>query len=574
MNFILNFFTSQQSTLLFRPPYTLSCLFLYAITSSAALVAQTSIPDAGRLNADIESERIRLSTETPYVLPIEPPPQPALTKSNVSFRLTGIELRGNSVFTESELIDLVSSKITTKVTFEDLVALADTITHYYRKHGYLLARAYIPAQEINTGNIRISILEGRIDKIRLTNSSDLSDTAFSARNLIPRDKPLQHSDMERSILLLNDLNGVKVQATLAKGARVGTSDLMLKAEPDRRFSGYLEYDNNGNEYTGENRFGGRLSYASPFGFGGILNARILDTADDLSYARISWRTPLSKRGLTGEIYRSQMEYTLGGNLASSNATGDSSITGLKLSYPFVRTLDSNIYVNASFEQVNLEDNIDITRNTKTSDRTTLAVEARTLSSERAYSWSMSITNGDLEIEPELLDAATAQKAGSFQRFNASYSEIYHFSRVWSIYATGYIQWASQNLDSSEKFGLGGPNAVRAYQQGEALGDHGYLLSTELRYSFENGIVLSSFVDTGAVKLNTQPWSALTQTPSYKNKRTLSGFGLGLFWASDSGFSVNASMATPLGGNKESFNGVEVEQQNGDVLAWLQLQQQF
>ena len=44
------------------------------------------------------------------------------------------------------------------------------------------------------------------------------------------------------------------------------------------------------------------------------------------------------------------------------------------------------------------------------------------------------------------------------------------------------QWTNNNLDSSEKFSLGGPYGVRAYATAEAMGDRGWLGSVELRYA--------------------------------------------------------------------------------------------
>jgi len=38
-----------------------------------------------------------------------------------------------------------------------------------------------------------------------------------------------------------------------------------------------------------------------------------------------------------------------------------------------------------------------------------------------------------------------------------------------VYGRVSAQWASKNLDSSQKFGLGGPNGVRAYPSGEGYG---------------------------------------------------------------------------------------------------------
>ena len=50
----------------------------------------------------------------------------------------------------------------------------------------------------------------------------------------------------------------------------------------------------------------------------------------------------------------------------------------------------------------------------------------------------------------------------------------------SLYAAINGQFASKNLDISEKMGLGGANGVRAYPEGEAYGDQGYVLNLEAR----------------------------------------------------------------------------------------------
>ena len=84
----------------------------------------------------------------------------------------------------------------------------------------------------------------------------------------------------------------------------------------------------------------------------------------------------------------------------------------------------------------------------------------------------------------------------------------------SLYASIRGQVASKNLDISEKMELGGAYAVRAYPEGEAYADQGYVLTVEGRMLLprildeQTGQMhLVGFVDTGSVTLNKNPWFA-------------------------------------------------------------------
>jgi hypothetical protein len=69
------------------------------------------------------------------------------------------------------------------------------------------------------------------------------------------------------------------------------------------------------------------------------------------------------------------------------------------------------------------------------------------------------------------------------------------------------QTASKNLDSSEKFSLGGINGVRAYPQGEASGDEGYRGTVELRHNVMPNVQATVFYDWGKVTINRNPFGA-------------------------------------------------------------------
>jgi hemolysin activation/secretion protein len=114
---------------------------------------------------------------------------------------------------------------------------------------------------------------------------------------LPAAEPLTVPELERAILLANDMPNVTAHATLVPGASVGTSDLVLEANQSGWFSkDTLEADNAGSRYTGPGRYGGSVDVASPAGLGDLLSACVLTSFAGFDYSRLSWTTPLTDTG--------------------------------------------------------------------------------------------------------------------------------------------------------------------------------------------------------------------------------------------------------------------------------------
>jgi hemolysin activation/secretion protein len=103
----------------------------------------------------------------------------------------------------------------------------------------------------------------------------------------------------------------------------------------------------------------------------------------------------------------------------------------------------------------------------------------------------------------------------------SLARIQSLTEKVDVYGRASAQWAKGNLDSSEKFGLGGINGVRAYPSGEGYGDSGWLAQVELLYA-AGFCVPYLFYDVGNVTLNHTPWGA-----SGDNHRSIAGAGAGV-----------------------------------------------
>jgi hemolysin activation/secretion protein len=165
-----------------------------------------------------------------------------------------------------------------------------------------------------------------------------------------------------------------------------------------------------------------------------------------------------------------------------------------------------------------------------------------------------------------LDAVTAQSNGHYNKLAFSALRLQGMSAATSLYATISGQLAGKNLDVSEKMQLGGMNGVRAYPEGEAYADQGYLMSLEARYqlidAFSGAMQLIGFVDAGRVYANKNQWAAGA------NRITLSGAGVGVNWSATRSFAVKAFYARKLGN--------EIAQSAPDTTGrfWIQAVQYF
>jgi Hemolysin activation/secretion protein len=112
-----------------------------------------------------------------------------------------------------------------------------------------------------------------------------------------------------------------------------------------------------------------------------------------------------------------------------------------------------------------------------------------------------------------------------------------------LYLSFSGQRANKNLDSSEKFSLGGAYGVRAYPQGEGIGDEGYLAILELRHKLSGWAQCILFYDTGSVTINHSPFG-----PAAPNTRNLSGAGFGAN-VMLVGLQIKASLAWRTGGGQ-------------------------
>ncbi len=507
---------------------------------------------------------------------------PAFAGSDqVKILVQSLNVTGQALYSEAELVAVTGFSPGRELSLSDLRGMAAKIADHYRRNGYFVAQAYLPAQDIKDGAVTIAVLEGRYGDISLRNQTKLSDgLANGLLGGLNSGDTIAIAPLESRLLLLSDVPGVNVRSTLVPGASVGASDLIVEVTPGQRVTGSVEADNAGNRYTGEYRVGGAVHFNNLTGHGDVLSFRGLTSGPGLHYGRASYQLQFGKA--TAGVAYTALNYRLGKEFESLQAHGTAEIASIYGSYPLIRSRNSNLYALVDFDARTFQDKVDtVPSPMDVTDKKAKVLIAGLYGNQRdgfggggLTTYSLTENLGDLDIRTPWALALDKNEPGPhtnghYQKLGFHGSRLQRVTERLSLYAGIDGQIASKNLDISEKMGLGGMYAVRAYPVGEGYMDQGYVAKLEARLllgkitqDMPGQLHLVGFADTGSGILHKTPWMA------GDNRRTLSGAGVGLTWERYNNFVVNAYWAHKVG------NAVATSAPDKNGRFWIQAVKYF
>jgi hemolysin activation/secretion protein len=520
--------------------------------------AQTTRPNAGQL-----------LQQTAPALP--PPPQgqsqgvaapaapnAAQAASTATVQVKVIRFVGNTHIDDASLrraIPEIDRAQGSSATLGQLQSLADAVTRYYRQRGYFVAVAYVPRQTVEDGTVTIQVLEGKLDQVQVGRSGGYDparvqrygEDGLCGQSSGCSDATLTRARADRAVGLLSALPGVlSASGTLSPGSKVGSSDVTLDAVPGPRITGALGVDDYGNEYTGRIRETGDLRWNNPLGIGDLFTADVaLSDRWGLGGTRgrgalngvLDYSLPIGYDGWRAGANYTHLLYRLGAPFNVTDAYGGGNEFNAYVAYPILLSPYKHLWARASYGVKWLSDSV-LQETFHTRDTTVVlsisgdAID--TVWSGGLTQYGVSLTRGLVAYGKGARPVDAPNAAGHFTKLDFSVSRdqtvgyLAHDTQRLSVYGALQGQWSNGNLDSVEKFTLGGPAGVRGYPVGEAVGDEGAIATLELRDSFAvaalggDNLTLSLFRDNGWLKVNHTPWAGY-QGP---RQRHLGSTGIG------------------------------------------------
>lgn len=544
-------------------------LYLTAvITLFSVSVVWAAPPDAGQLMQEQKPQR-QIPTKLPQQeveKQREPQADTGVIITVKSFKFTGYQ----GLVEEKELQAVVADSVGKKLTFNNLQDLCLKITTHLKNKGWFLARAYLPQQDVTSGDIEITVVQGTSDGgliIKRAPNSRIHEEFLrhiGEKALIPG-QALSEKKLERAVLLMNDLPGINARASLAPGSTSGSTAVQIDVSEGPLFTGAVWGDNYGNRYTGEWRGNGMLNVNDPLGYGDQLSGMVTG-AEGIIQGRVAYDFPLIPGGLKANLAYSGMYYELKEDVSVLEMDGTSNSFEAGLSYPILRSRKANLTTRLGYEFKSIIDEaMDDEINDKRLNSGTLSFngdEYDTLLGGGYTTFNLGATFGDMDERTADIDITEVE--GGFTHFNFGVARLQRLVDRLTINASYAGQLSLDNLDSSEKFMLGGPHGVRAYPIGEASGDEGHLFNIDLRYDLPipsnwGVFQLSGFYDAGHIALHHDPWNNSINTATDDNRYWLQGYGAGLFYAYKQILSIKGSWAHVLDDNP----GRSIDDENSD-----------
>ena len=511
--------------------FSISCfssLVAFSVLTSPFVHSQ-EIPNSLQPDViDRQFDQLPDATSSSAILIPTPSEQlPPDVASDTSLLLNSVSLEGNNEFSTAELSQYYQSYIGEDVSLATVFAVANAITDHYAQAGFALSLAYVPAQEIDNGHVRLVVVEGYVGEIDYTGDVDkVTDRLRSVLSPILNERPLTVATMERALLLASRETGFGVASSVDRSSiEVGALRLIVDVE-NELVSGAVGINNRGSRALGAVLADVSVSLNGAFGVGErittSLNKSVAD--DELSYFSLEAAFPIGVNGTELSIGYGKSDAKPGlETLRLLEFNADSETYFVELYHPFILSRARNLNASVRFEARDSEGELlDIVntneklRSLRISGSYDMVDDAGAVTLVKTtFSQGISAFGGSAnDNEFKARDLARYD----YSKIDVLFFQLRPINETLSVYLSGGAQYGFNPLVSSEQCGFGGGSFGRAFDSFEISGDHCVNASVELRSMYPNPmkgvdyIQPYGFVDGGKVWLKqAEGVSSISQT---------------------------------------------------------------
>ena len=430
----------------------------------------------------------------------------------VNFLLQRMIIKGSTIYGKRKFSRLFRKYLHRRITLEQIYIIAQQITNMYRNDGYILSKAVVPPQKIEDGAVQINVIEGFVDRVVVQGQVRGPRRLLSEyRKGILRSRPLKAKDLERYLLLVDDLPGVSVKSVLTPSKDKPGATNMTLILSNKAYEGSLGLDNRGTKFNGPIQINAGLSGNALFknyeriGLQGVVTS---DT-DELQFFSGFYEQPISSEGTKLFFSASFSDSKPGSALKDFEVAGESKTFALKITHPFIRSRAENLTGSLSYTHRN--SSTDILGTLDSEDRLRIVNLGLSYDFVDQYR-GVNLVSFNLSKGFDIFDST---KTGSenltrslghsdFTKLSGQVLRLQQLAPSWMLLGAFSWQYSFEKLLASEEFGVGGAQFGRAYDSSEITGDQGMAFKLELQKAFQpkkkylRDVQAYTFFDYGAV----------------------------------------------------------------------------
>lgn len=434
----------------------------------------------------------------------------------IRFNLNQIRFEGVGAYTESEMRPVYADKLGQNVSLADVYAIATAMTNKYRNDGYILTQVIVPAQTIDGGVVTLRAVEGFVDNITVSGNdqqSALSTIRAYANRIRSQGGALNVEDLEKFLLLINDLPGVEARSVLSPSrTQTGASDLQIIVERDP-YDAFLGVDNYGSRYLGPLQFTAAAAANSFFGNNERISAQFVAVPDsaELYYFSLGYEQPVGTYGTKVITQYTHSNTEPGYDLDQFDVNGKSDFGSIAIEHPFLRSREHSVYAHVQLDARDVQSR-NILEPTREDRIRAIRVGSRYEFLDNLFTAGVNAISIEVAKGLNILGASSkgdvrlSRPSGDpeFFKVNAEAQRLQRVTSSVNLQLSARGQLANDALLASEEFGVGGINSGRGYDPSEIVGDDGISGSIEVQWnepypvSYLEDYQLFGFYDIGKV----------------------------------------------------------------------------
>lgn len=458
---------------------------------------------------------------------------------------------GSTVFTPEELEIKLKPYTGRKISFTELLAAQQAIDRLYFEKGYITSGTFIPPQKLQDGIVKIEVLEGIVEEIKISGLERLNSSYVRSRLKVATKTPLNYNKLLNALQLLQlDPLTENLAAELTAGTKPGSSILEINLQEADPFDLTLSSDNYRAPSVGTNRRQVQLTHRNLLGFGDRLNISYLNTDGSNSLNNLSYTLPINPHNGTLNFRFSYTDSKITESpFERFNIESESINYEFTYRQPLLQKPTEDLALGIRFDRSDSALTVDgqparISLGTEADGETHISAlrffqEYTTRDAKQVFAlrsqFSLGVDVFNATINEDQPDSSFFAWRGQAQYLRLLTKDI-------TLLLRSDLQVSDRSLVPVEQFSLGGAFSVRGYRQDILLGDNGLFNSAEIRINilhipqWETNLQLTPFVDFGKV------WNTNNIN---LDKTTLVSTGIGLRLQVSNDFAARLDWGIPL-----------------------------
>ncbi|WP_338763113.1 ShlB/FhaC/HecB family hemolysin secretion/activation protein [Massilia sp. METH4] len=406
-----------------------------------------------------------------------------------------VRVEGNTLLPEHTLRALTAGLAGSERTVAELEAAAARVQDAYRDAGYGGVVAYLPEQDVSTGDIVVRVVEGKLANVRVTGNRyfDTQNVRAGLPGLREGATP-RVGQVDRDIQLSNDNPAKNVRVTLTAGQRPGEIDADVAVTDSDPLQYLVGYNNTGTRVTGRHRVSVGIQHANLLGRDHVGTLQFQTSPEDPGRVKIfsaGYRVPLYAHALSLDAFVAHSSVSNGTTSTTAGPlsfTGRGTVAGLRVNRNLDRIGEYDHHVTLGLDWRDYEDDCSLGEwgaagcGAVAVDVTTVPVSVAYTGQKQGPQLAYGVSAG-LSVNAGGSGRRTFEAARPGGRRSYAIARAAGFvDRAWqgrfSLNGRLDLQYSPHALIAGERFGIGGANSVRGYAEREMAGDMGFLVRIE------------------------------------------------------------------------------------------------